>query len=209
MKRIISIILMVLMIVGLTACGASPTSTTESFLNAVKSGDTDTINEVYAGGTLDIMDSVSDEGDDAEDETTDDSLDKVYDELLVPKLLDFDYEVSNEQIDGDKATVDVKFTTYKLGDAFSAFFSEYLTQAFALIFSDVSDEQMDALASNILTEKLNLCEEKTYDKTVTLSLSKKDGKWVVDAIEPASDIIDALSGGLVTTMKNLDTVWGE
>lgn len=39
-----------------------------------------------------------------------------------------------------------------------------------------------------------------------------DGKWVVDQLDGESDIIDAITGGLVTSMKNMDeafSAWDE
>ncbi len=118
----------------------------------------------------------------------DSGLTKVYEEQMMPKMLDFDYELSNEQIDGDKATVDVKITTYSIGDAFTAFFSDYMSQALILAFSDASEEELDSLATTILSGKLADLTEQKYEKTATLSLSMKDDKWVVDEIETGDDI---------------------
>ena len=124
-----------------------------------------------------------------------------------------DWIVKNfEQIDGDKATVDVKITTYRIGDAFTAFFSDYISQAFMLAFSDASEEDLDALATTILSGKLADLSEKTYEKTATLSLSMKDDKWVVDNIEDSDEFLDAITGGLVTSMKTMTdafSAWGE
>ena len=220
MKRKLLVITAIMVIMSvLSGCGPkipTPTETTDSFLQALKSQDAEAIAGVYDGTDVDLLEAASDSAEDNEtdgdSETTDTGLEAAYEEQMLPKMLDFDYELSNEQIDGDKATVDVKITTYRIGDAFTAFFSDYISQAFMLAFSDASEEDLDALATTILSGKLADLSEKTYEKTATLSLSMKDDKWVVDNIEDSDEFLDAITGGLVTSMKTMTdafSAWGE
>ena len=218
-RKLLVITATMVMMVVLSGCGPkipTPTETTDSFLQALKSQDAEAIASVYDGTDVDLLEAASDSAEDNEtdsdSETTDTGLEAVYEEQMLPKMLDFDYELSNEQIDGDKATVDVKITTYRIGDAFTAFFSDYISQAFMLAFSDASEEDLDALATTILAGKLADLSEKTYEKTATLSLSMKDDKWVVDNIEVSDEFLDAITGGLVTSMKTMTdafSAWGE
>ena len=218
-RKLLVITAIMVMIAVLSGCGPkipTPTETTDSFLQALKSQDAEAIVGVYDGTDVDLLeaasDSVEDNETDVDSETTNTGLEAVYEEQMLPKMLDFDYELSNEQIDGDKATVDVKITTYRIGDAFTAFFSDYISQAFMLAFSDASEEDLDALATTILSGKLADLSEKTYEKTATLSLSMKDDKWVVDNIEDSDEFLDAITGGLVTSMKTMTdafSAWGE
>lgn len=200
----------------LSGCGSkvpTPTETADTFLQALKSQDAEAMAGVYAGADLDLLEAAAETDGESEDaEETDSGLEAVYEEQMLPKMLDFDYELSNEQINGDKATVDVKITTYRIGDAFTAFFSDYISQAFILAFSDASEEDLEALAATTLAGKLADLTEKTYEKTATLSLTMKDGKWVVDELEDGSDIVDAITGGLVTSMKTMNdafSAWDE
>ena len=218
-RKLLVITAIMVMIAVMSGCGPkipTPTETTDSFLQALKSQDAEAIAGVYDGTDVDLLEAASDSAEDNEpdvdSETTDTGLEAVYEEQMLPKMLDYDYELSNEQIDGDKATVDVKITTYRIGDAFTAFFSDYISQAFMLAFSDASEEDLDALATTILSGKLADLSEKTYEKTATLSLSMKDDKWVVDNIEDSDEFLDAITGGLVTSMKTMTdafSAWGE
>ena len=218
-RKLLVITAIMVMMAVLSGCGPkipTPTETTDSFLQALKSQDAEAIASVYDGTDVDLLEAASDSAEDNEtdvdSETTDTGLEAVYEEQMLPKMLDYDYELSNEQIDGDKATVDVKITTYRIGDAFTAFFSDYISQAFMLAFSDASEEDLDALATTILSGKLADLSEKTYEKTATLSLSMKDDKWVVDNIEDSDEFLDAITGGLVTSMKTMTdafSAWGE
>ena len=117
-----------------------------------------------------------------------------------------DYEITNEQIDGDTATVDVKITTYTVGDAFNTFITDYMSQGFTLALSGASEDDLSELASSIFSTKINSM-EKSYTDTVTVSLSKVDGNWKVDDIKSNAELTDALLGGLYTTIESLDGLY--
>ena len=157
--------------------GPKPSEVAKTFLEGIKKQDEKVVTDVYSLGKLDILGasykkdtSKNEEGD------KDPKMDKLFNEQLLPKMLDFEYETSNEKIDGDKATVDVNIKTYRVGDTISSFFGEYMSQAFALAFLDVSEDRLDALAVSILSVKIADFKEKTFEKTVTLQMSKKRRK---------------------------------
>ena len=188
----------------LSGCSSapSPTEVTDTFLNAVKSQDMETMQNNYAEGTFDFgqiaSSEASEEGAQLSEEATN---------TLTSKLLEFDYEISNEQINENTATVDVSITTYPFGDAFSSFVSDYLSQGFAAALNGASDEEMGELGSSILTQKLNGM-EKSYTGTATLSLTKVDDQWKVDTIADDSDFVNVLSGGLLDTANTINEVYG-
>ena len=218
-KRIAVITLVLALLACMCSCKKipTPTETASTFLTAVKAQDKETLATVYSEDSVDLLDAASDKAssDDAEnqeDAEASEGLTKVYEEQMKPKILDFDYEISNEQIDGDKATVDVKITTYKLGDAFTAFIGDYMSEALVLAFSNASEEELDSMASTILSGKLADLSEKEYEKTVSMSLTMKDDKWIVDKISDNDDLVDALTGGLVTAFSNMEdafSAWEE
>ena len=210
-KKLFVITLVLAMLACLCACGPgipTPTETVDTFPTALKAQDNETLETVYAGSDFDLLEAAA-EADESEETDEDSGLNKIYEEQMVPKMLDFDYELSNEQIEGDKATVDVKITTYNIGNAFTSFFSDYLSQALILAFSDASEEDLDALATTILSGKLADLTEKSYEKTATVNLSMKDDKWVVDEVQNGSDIVDALTGGLVTAFSGMEDAMSE
>ena len=183
----------------LTACGGpTPTETVDSFLTAVKAQDSESIKTIYAEEDFEAFDM----GEDSEDNLYGD-----LEETLMTKLLDFEYTLSNEQINEDKATVDVTFKTYELGKAMSSWITEYISQAFALAFGGASDEQLEKLAETILTDKIDDAEEKTFEKTVTVSLTDKDGAWVIDEFEEEGEFYNALTGGMIEAMNEIDEMW--
>lgn len=207
-----TVVLSLFCLTTLAGCaGPSPTDTTQQFLDGLKNDDMESIQGAYAGDPNQTFESW---GSSAEDESTSNDggvtsteMKDLIDNDLIPKMREFDYELSNEQINGDVATVDVKITTYALGDALSSFMSEYISQAFTLAFSQPSDEQMNQLATSIFSSKIKSM-DKSYTDTVTVNLSKQDNAWKVDAINADSDIADALLGGMISSLKSYQQVYG-
>ena len=203
-KIIFTVLLCFCLIASLCACGSpSPTDTADKFLSAVKSGDQKTIKKVYSGETFDALASFD------SDDSTDDIFDKAMSEKISQKLLDFDYVLKNEKIKGDKATVDVEITTYELGSVMKEFMSEYITEAFGLIFSNVSDEEMEAMANKIFMEKLDAATEKTYKDSTVINLKKVDGEWKVSEINDDSNLMNVMCGGIVDAIEDINKMFDE
>ncbi|MDO4869710.1 MAG: DUF4878 domain-containing protein [Bacillota bacterium] len=209
MKKLAIILVVCLAVtMSLFGCGSNPTptETADTFLNAVKAGDADTLKTVYEGDNFDVLallfDDVESDGGDAVD-------DEYFEKTLTPLLQDFDYKLSNEKIDGDKATVDVKITTYDIGGAFLAFMEDYFGQALELAFSGASDKEVEELANSIFEEKINKLTDKDYSETVTLDLVNKDGIWKVTKIDESSELINAISGNMIKAIEEIDEAFDE
>lgn len=212
----------VLFVVGLAlfllagCSGPTPTEVAQQFLDGVKADDAEALQASYSGDPNTLFSSeledVSAEADAAsadaaaEDQATAE-LQGVIDDELTPKLREFDYEISNEQIDGDMATVDVKMTTYAAGEALTSFVSDYVSQAIALAFSGASEEEISELATSLFSSKMKTM-EKNYTDTVTLNLTKVDGSWKVDALDVDSEMSDALMGGLISAASTMESAYG-
>lgn len=204
-KLAVCVTICLVAVFALCGCGGpTPTETADTFLSAVKSGDTETIKTVYDGGSFNLLSAVEDEEAEEGDEAEDDNY---FEEILLPKLQDFNYELSNEKIDGNKATVDVKITTYDIGSAFSSFMSEYFTQALTLAFDGASEEQIEKLANTLFETEINKLKKRTYSETVTLDLVKKDDTWKVAAVDGDSSFLNALTGNMIKTLENLEEAY--
>lgn len=194
----------------LSGCSSlSPTQVTQKFLDAVKAEDMNNVGDSYAGDSSEVMsldenivlDESSLSAEDAE------KVKSMVNDNLLPKLREFDYELSNEVINGDKATVDAKITTYAVGDAFSSSISDFLDQAIALAFSGATEDDLTSLFITTFDSKISAM-PKTYTSTVTIPLSKVDGKWEVDAIDSNSELLDAILGGLVSSVESTASTYG-
>lgn len=205
-KKLVIFIAVLVLALTLTGCGTTPPKTVaDNFLQAVKNKDKEALSKSYVYDSFDIKTGIE-TNDSVQDTDFDNStIGKAIEKDFLPKTLEFEYTIDNEKIDGDKATVDVHFKTYQLGSAFTEFTNEFYSQALKLAFSNPSEEQIDALAANLITSKANNLTEKTYEKTVPLTLVKKDGQWVVDDIngENNKDVLNAMSGGLFDAIANV------
>ena len=113
-------------------------------------------------------------------------------QALIDKVLEFDYEIGEESIDGDTATVELTITTYPLGDIFTTVLSELFSSDMEELASMTEDELM-AWMDETLISQLDAA-EKTYVTDVTVTLNQEDGQWVVQEDQEFSN---ALTGGMI------------
>lgn len=127
------------------------------------------------------------DADDFDDEDIDNSL-----ALLVKNL---EVEINSSTIDGDSATVNASITNTN----FSIVMEEFLTQAMSFAmenaFSEdpVSEDEMEAMAEELLLEILERDDIETVTTEVDISLEKEDGVWKIEYDE---EIQNALFFGI-------------
>lgn len=168
MKKV-TILLLALCLVFLTACGSSsPTDALKADLENAKASPDEIIGEI------------GDEG--FGEEAT---------EALIDKVLEFEYEFGEEKVDGDTATVETTITTYPFGDMFTTVISDFITQAMAN--PNITEDEMTALLDSLLMDAMDGA-EKTYEKTITIELKKDGNAWVV---QESDELSNALTGGML------------
>lgn len=197
MKKVLVIVLVIAMSAALFGCGsASPSDVVDTYLRALKAQDTDAIAKVYSGDSgTDLISDVADSEEFPEEISSD----------FTDMILSFDYTLANEQINGDTATVEVTIDTYDFGSMFKSVIGDYFTKAFAMAFSGASEDEIEQVLIDLFTEKLAEMKEGEHDfeATATLSLSKVDGEWKIDAIDDESDFLDYLTGGIVSALADI------
>ncbi|MBR3785650.1 MAG: hypothetical protein IKJ77_04535 [Firmicutes bacterium] len=181
MKKIFITILMGIMILAMCSCGTvSPTETVDQFMTAYKAKDNETAQAVYSGKV--------------------DAFAKSFDgygATVADKILGFEYNIVEENIDGEKATVKVEITTYELGKAFEAAAEEMLTAAFAAAFGEMTDEEANEISMKALDEECTKLEKKTYKTTCVINLSLVDDVWMIDEFKENGSFYKAIFGGMI------------
>ena len=212
-KRITSLCicaaLCVIIGIAFTACGGSKTSdemtpseTVSAFLDAFKNEDEATLKQVYAGEANDFLSAY-------EDGALDKDIPKELLDSLMAKWYDFDYKVNGETIaeDGKTATVDVTITTYDMTAVFNNFYTEFMNRAleqYSGNSNDVSEEEYTKMAYEVLQEEIDKATKKNYEGDATLSLTKTDGKWLVDKIdENNEEFLNVITGGLMDVLNDI------
>ncbi|MCI8608099.1 MAG: DUF5105 domain-containing protein [Firmicutes bacterium] len=189
MKKILSVMLIGMMVFAMFGCGSekSPTDVAKEYMEACKSSDA----AIWAS------DGIDSEGSDSMG--MGDEMQKKLHDLM----LDFDYTIDNEKIDGDSATVDVTVKTYNLGEAFSDALKKYFEEALPMAFAGASQEELEEAATKAFAEAFeDAGEEKSFEKTVTVSLTKGDDGWELPALDQDLDFADAMSGGTVNAVQD-------
>ncbi|WP_312653285.1 DUF4878 domain-containing protein [Aminipila sp.] len=203
MKKKLSLLLVLVLCFTLFSCVKQPTPTdvANSYLSAIKSNDTEQLTKLYAGdiSTVSFQAACDDMSD---------SFSKELAKNVTTKFTSFEYKISNEIIKDDKATVDVTIKTYNLGDAFKSAISEYITEGISLAISGTSEEEINKLLEDKLSKKIS---EATFDyeSTVPLSLTKTKDGWIIDEYSDDSEFLNALTGGIIDTSKDMAESFGD
>lgn len=135
---------------------------------------------------------------------------------LVDILTSAKYEVSDEKVSGDKATVKVTVKTKNYGDAFTKAGLKGLDKLVAeLAEKNLSEEAIEdddfysmvfKFYGNALKKSVRNAED-GYESSVTLHLKKDDGEWELeneDKGQEALDLFNVLTGGMVDGIQNME-----
>ena len=201
MRKIFSIFLIFVLAASLSACGSAPTpkDIAEKYLAAIKAQDEEGISALSEGsysedelmGTVDLVLGESEEGEEYDEAT----------KKFKEKVIDFDYTIGEERIDGENAEVDVTIKTYDFGTMMGQYLERAMSELMAAAVDGASQEEIDAMDRKILEEELDKLTEKSYETTVPMKLKKVEGEWKVVEIEGDSEFMNAMLGGLVDVVK--------
>ena len=210
MKKTLCIFLIFTLVFAMASCGKSksvptsedltPSLTADAFLKALKARDMDALEKVYEGDVKDFS---------LEEEIEDPMLLALADKAI-EKMLDFDYILDNEQIDGNNATVDVLFKTYDFEGILEDLTKDVISNIMNLGIWNSDPEDIEKKVFEVLAEEFTEAlktAKKDKDVSVTLKLVRKGGKWMVKDINRSDDLMYALSGGFSKLTEGLDNLF--
>lgn len=176
LKRYLSIILILVIGVGVTACGNStPTSEVEEVLEGLRAGKreevnvlvTDAINKSILGNSEELSKEVPS----GMTEETQDLLNKVLGKMS--------YKINSENIENEKATINVTLKGGNISKAFKGYLGDLLTLAYTSdVLSTTPKDEYFLLVNSIFYEKLKAIEYE--DRSGDINLTKNGEKWVVE-----------------------------
>lgn len=181
-NKIITIIMAAIIVFTLASCGAQgdPKGTVDAYMKAYQKLDAEKMEECFPGQGASI---------DEETYGYSDFFSRIT------------YELEDTTQDGDKATQKIKITTVDM----AALMTEIIAEAATEMLSHLGDSDFDsdAYMSELLREKMSSPDAKLITSTVTVNLEKNaDGKWIISAPEQNGEFLNALSGGLVTSLSD-------
>jgi hypothetical protein len=122
-------------------------------------------------------------------------------------LRDFDYEITEEKVDGDTAEVEVAITTYDYQGMLRKLLAKMSGKALGLAMSyDSKEELVEDLKVDFIKKlgpALDKTKEEGKDKTTTVkvNLTRDGDEWKIDELN--DETINALTGGLMYEVAGL------
>ena len=196
-KKLFSIMLAAVIMVSMVGCSSSkPENTVNEFLKNSKNFDLAAMNENISPDSQSDSDVV---------EAVEDNEDlKPYLKFFKKKAQKMTYTIKETNIDEDEANVTVDFKYVDSSDALNAAFTELLKVAFTQAFSgnEMSDEEIEKLITDTLTEYESENSDKFAEKTLDLYCIKVDNKWYIDDFD--EEFFDVLLCNYISSLENLD-----
>ncbi len=189
-------ILVLFLTISLFGCSTQPKpeSSIREYLDAFKTGET-VDNSLYFNGSISAFNELVSPEDGTPAEVIDSMKNIMY---------GYSYVVKDTTIADDKesATVNIEITTVDGGSLLTNFISQYMTNAFVMIFAGKTQAEIEEYAVDLFANlSSNLEKNKVFP--VTVKLIKVDKKWLMDGGDANSTLFDAMTGGMLTAAKNI------
>lgn len=198
-KRTLFLILSTFIVLCLIGCNSQPDrnpgETTSSFLQAMQHQDYSSVKTYYAENVDNFpnfknkVESISPQ---------------VANELF-SKMADFTYTVEQVAIDSNdptKATTTVTLRCYDLGKAFESIILDYLDTDLTMTFNGAKDDEIVKKAEDVIVKQIDESKQ-DFIASIPISLTLKDNTWKVDKLEGNPDLMNALSGNILYTIRSL------
>lgn len=198
MKRFLSIVMVAILSFTLVGCGngPTPTETSDTFMQAIKNIDWDSFVSVYEDASEnEKLLNLSDEDRQILDDIKASNM---------AKMFDVSYEISNEKIDGDTATVDIKMTTYNIEKLFQAILPQLMQLSVNVNTADMDEDELFEEVMKLTESKMGTLKSKNFTTTATIKLIQKDGEWKVASLTNNKKFINGITGGLLDLVENIN-----
>ena len=205
MKKYLAVILALILCLSLAGCGskrASAESVVENGIRAFQSADQKAIQQYW--GDTDFTDVPTEETP---------SEDDVYGQELLEKLasnLTNQVTGSSEDESTGSATITVEFTNIDMGVIVPEWIGDIFTQTFGYAFlpedQQPSEEELSSMYMDSLNSAIDNHADDFVTNTVDITLSLVEDEWKINATD---DVIDAMVGGMMTSLSSLGDSFGE
>lgn len=204
MKKIIYVVLIILLLSGCKSNEFENNSIKEVY---DQSSPSYKLNEYIVDLKTDLSNGVYDALNLAEDKSI--YLDNLSKEFLLEAglmLSDFDYKINSQNIDNDQAIINVTFYTYDYPSTIKTLIVNVTKNS---IFSSGND--LISSIENSMLDELKKIKEKGHTKEISrdFTMSYIDNKWEYNTSLNGEALADGVSGGMITSIKNLSDVFGK
>lgn len=191
MKKMLSLLLALTMMLSLAACGGSmpnPENTVKEAMSAVNPFDAEKVNLYWGDGALNA------------EET--DAATAQYVSMLFENMT---YEITGSEVTDNTATVDVSITNTDMGTAMNDVMTTYFTEMLSAAFSgtEMSEDEMTNRLMELIGETIVSDEYETVTTDVELGLTYENKTWTITSGQ--DEAIDAMMGNITTYFENMET----
>lgn len=199
LKRAALLAITVMVTVALTACSSAtpPNEVVEEFLKLFRAGEFERLTAMMVP---------PEEGFDIEElqESVPDNLD------FMEMLSKITYKVGQPTVNGDRAEVVAEITSVDLATLMEELIREYLPLALQMAMTGATQEEIEAEAKRLFGDKMSLADMKMVTNQVTFSLTKVQGKWLIEFDEASAlEFVNGVFGGIGDFIMRLDQVFGQ
>ncbi len=191
MKKIISTLLMIVLMLSLTACGGgeSAEKATINTIEAIKTVDKETLSKYMDYNELVNINDADNEEDSQDNEDGTEYIGNIFKNMK--------YKITSSKENGDTAVVSVEITNVDMSNVFTLYIQEAMSLALSQAFSEEgqTDEDMDAQMTQLLIDIIEENKATTVTNNVDINLTKVDKQWKVNVDE---NLQNALMGNLLT-----------
>lgn len=130
------------------------------------------------------------------------SENKTDQDVLKKYMNKFSWNVENQDINGDKATVKVRINKIDMKEIYTKIFTLSFSNAFD---NNKTDEQKDKESTTLLNTELDKTDLKMLDEIYTINLIKKDSTWKIVSDDNLSKSLNNIADVGETTMTTNNT----
>lgn len=195
MRKLVIFVLVSSILLSLSACAvnAKPDTVVDSFCKAMQKLDFDGMSACTKAG-VNAIEFPSDDSDVFTNQIID---------YLSSAASKMTYSIEKSEIDGDIATVTVKYNYVDATPILSASLSEYFQQAFAMALSGASEDAMAQIFNTIFTEKIKSVSNGTSEVIVDYQCKKTEDGWrITNAPDDALNVITCNIYSTFDSMKS-------
>lgn len=204
MKKFINLLFVLIIgIVFVTGCsfGPKPESTVSNFIDAGKKFDlTQMATMVNPADAQKVTDMTK--GKDSKAET--DQYQQYFMDYFKDNASKITYTIKGTKVEKDNATVTVDFKYVDGGPLLKATLGDVFSKAISLAFTgvQVKDDEMGQMLVSSMAKQKETIKETTAEKTIDISLSKIDNKWLIN--KPSDELLDVFMSNFISVGNEIN-----
>lgn len=195
-KYLFGTVVFLLCTLTLTGCGRNPKSVVNKFCEGMQAMDFEKMNECLLNSSDTVENAFSSEDEEME----------IFETFIREQSGNMKYKIVDSEVDGDEATVDVKFTYTDASPVITSTMAEYFSQGLALAFAGASEEQMSQLLLTTFQKQIEEATLNTITSTVEIKCKRQGREWKIADV--SDDVANVLTCNILKAFESVGESFG-